>query len=1362
MATTPPGRSYQYATLDPFGAEGQGGAEAGGPYAGLGGLGGAAAALICKALRLPVADAAMQVAGAVAMVGGLTAGTAAVVLFTVGNGVQAGLATALCLVCFIFVGVCDCTSAPKTRAVVASAVALLACATDFTTGAQYQVWVMGAAFVTTAWAAMDPCGRKALDATFVLVAAYAVFSACAETGALPVKPLFGEDDPNPAALIACRLLSAFAIYAAICASLSRQAAIDSEVLILLNENADVLCALGSGNLREASSKAGRYLSARCSEFRNDVEAANMSEPSSPAFSVLSPLTDHCLAQSFAIASTTKSLTQQSASHDNLHRQLLLGYCNLVHRLEQQGNHLEVTQKAAQQSESEFAASILSVETMDNADDDSGCAEQQPPKAYLPPPKKMHCREDNDEPIRTESSDLNSSTCNKPPSGAAKALGYGSAVVSSAEFSAKSLVQMMPVHLEGDMFSHFEASDGTTSESTPRMRTGEHAGSRLADLQLTRKNLVALTSNDSASSPINSATTRSGCLGSIPCVTSQMLPPTTPPLSKLSRESSCRLKLVRPGSFSTTRNRNLFAASRLQLPPAQESEQKEDAGLPSHRDHERSPRRELSPRRDGRAPLPKLVQSYSTQNLTWHQAVESEPGSLPRSEARASSPRAKDAPMPALELERAASGGDGEAARKEGRAPMLPSGFHKPPPLRTDVVVRVSFDDARESASSSESADSVPARDLIVAAKAKRRQFKQSAFCNDSALLTVGTPGNGFLSPAPGVSNSLSISPLSAPLSPADKRASIGAPSTPIFGSIAQSCYQSAARRGTIMIFSIDVLAPQARYDNESMDASARAISVVMEQVKQYQGWVMEMSADQLLISWNMQKPDERHAVTACGCALAMAESVSSMDLPWWSMVISTGVMYIGKLGNDWLQSGGVVGDPVRQVRALVTLSRALHSHILITQSTQELLLGQFRVRILDVTPFDPLAHLTFEREGNGVANCTTRTMNVFGLIVNDISREAAAEFNDAFSSFCVADYEEADRKMAKYLTHCPDDIQAKRIMLLSAAALKARSNGEGELFPEPYVRAFVGWANYEDEVLAEYDFRIASPTKEVFSSPKKPSVDVGMLRNQIEIARRTSRKDGRVACDRESINSSDENSSSCSDAVVTDTLLPVEFVDANGVRFWRSDKMLGEGAYGAVWLGMTNDGSLSALKFVKLPPEPKNQASIRPQRKQELSVIDSLVVEIALLSGLAHENIEFQDLPSIVFVRKLASDATFGPTIPEFQCSPTRDFLEQCLRRNPDERPTSTQLLRHAFLLPPAFQRAAGAAKRRLVRRTGDLAESGEACCRWVRCVGTKSQVHDLPSAVDTLAAHEKTPAAFSVITGTQLFANRTRRFPQQ
>eukprot|EP00662_Eupelagonemidae_sp_cell21_P057989 gene57989-biopygen101401 len=77
-------------------------------------------------------------------------------------------------------------------------------------------------------------------------------------------------------------------------------------------------------------------------------------------------------------------------------------------------------------------------------------------------------------------------------------------------------------------------------------------------------------------------------------------------------------------------------------------------------------------------------------------------------------------------------------------------------------------------------------------------------------------------------------------------------------------------------------------------------------------------------------------------------------------------------------------------------------------------------------------------------------------------------------------------------------------------------------------------------------------------------------------------------------------------------LVPTQFLDRRGQCWRRSDKCIGKGAYGEVWMGMSDSGGLVALKALPIRQECGGVGK---------ECLDEVMQEVLLLSALRHDNI---------------------------------------------------------------------------------------------------------------------------------------------
>ena len=88
---------------------------------------------------------------------------------------------------------------------------------------------------------------------------------------------------------------------------------------------------------------------------------------------------------------------------------------------------------------------------------------------------------------------------------------------------------------------------------------------------------------------------------------------------------------------------------------------------------------------------------------------------------------------------------------------------------------------------------------------------------------------------------------------------------------------------------------------------------------------------------------------------------------------------------------------------------------------------------------------------------------------------------------------------------------------------------------------------------------------------------------------------------------------------------PIEVRDRVGNSWWRSNRLIGKGACGEVWMALAEDGGMLAMKTIKIGDIPTQQKATRNRTntstKRYNNEIEDVALEVSLLSGLRHENI---------------------------------------------------------------------------------------------------------------------------------------------
>ena len=143
---------------------------------------------------------------------------------------------------------------------------------------------------------------------------------------------------------------------------------------------------------------------------------------------------------------------------------------------------------------------------------------------------------------------------------------------------------------------------------------------------------------------------------------------------------------------------------------------------------------------------------------------------------------------------------------------------------------------------------------------------------------------------------------------------------------------------------------------------------------------------------------------------------------------------------------------------------------------------------------------------------------------------------------------------------------------------------------------------------------------------------------------------------------SDDSTSSDSERSFLLDEPPACFSDSLGATYRRSSKQIGKGAFGEVWLGMSEEGSLVALKYFKTPEgrRPPSSKLMSPLHKKSPleEAVDSAVNEVRLLSQYKDDSIvEFMSCgvydKHVIIVMEYVSGGSLAGVLDQFGSLPT-------------------------------------------------------------------------------------------------------------
>jgi serine/threonine protein kinase len=395
------------------------------------------------------------------------------------------------------------------------------------------------------------------------------------------------------------------------------------------------------------------------------------------------------------------------------------------------------------------------------------------------------------------------------------------------------------------------------------------------------------------------------------------------------------------------------------------------------------------------------------------------------------------------------------------------------------------------------------------------------------------------------------------------------------------------------------------------------------------GVIYRMELTALYLTFNAQTPcveHERHAVVAAlNISDILVDFCDSFDATF-GIGVSQSTVLVGEVGSSTRRAFTITGFAMVEALRLAELNFVIHTHVLISEKVHDSTQGEFVTLLVDFVcddaetipwrsnPSNRSYSAVFEIRGEDCIGDPSAEQ------IQRLPHEVLVFYMESFIFLRTGDYQRAKEHLDLISAEHMEDPQLRRIAQLADFFMANPSKA-----PPKYARHhFAVWEDFEDsDVLLDRTLS-STVTLSNIKGPCSPSrrgkaiaVQFHDSPTRIIDAVHRARSESFRAESAPTSGHESPNTAECAS---------VEFLDVADVRWLRSDKMLGKGAFGEVFLGMrVEDGKLVAMKQLRIPELISNTTNARQARryKEDNDALEQLIKEIRLLCALRHPNIVF-------------------------------------------------------------------------------------------------------------------------------------------
>ena len=256
------------------------------------------------------------------------------------------------------------------------------------------------------------------------------------------------------------------------------------------------------------------------------------------------------------------------------------------------------------------------------------------------------------------------------------------------------------------------------------------------------------------------------------------------------------------------------------------------------------------------------------------------------------------------------------------------------------------------------------------------------------------------------------------------------------------------RKATLMLVAMR-MPPGELLASETFTLSTDWLGVVLGTLLQQEAIVLSLRPDSVLASWNAHKVTPKHVMWACQASLMLQSKLEGYTYvdhrESWCISMSTGKLSVGQYGNGSMKLPYVMGLPLNQCEALRQLCSRICTQVLATDAIIEESSRFLNARPVDVMCCDP-------------ASNRAPFFTVWEVVGDGLPKEGDDTHGNTFKEAWVA-FRNQDHDTASSLwmaeVNAMRDYQALRLLRICMHAMAQPE--------QPYFRRYVGWQHLEDE-----------------------------------------------------------------------------------------------------------------------------------------------------------------------------------------------------------------------------------------------------------------------------------------------------------